>query len=288
MDSKSVLITGCSTGIGYATAKGLVARGFRVFATARKSDDVDRLSREGLESFQLDLTSAESIQSAVRETLALTGGTLFALFNNGAYGQPGAVEDLPTEVLRAQFESNFFGWHELTRQVIPVMRAQGFGRIIMNSSVLGFAAMKYRGAYTASKFALEGLTDTLRMELAGSGIYVSLIEPGPVESAFRRNALAAFQTHIDREHSAHRQTYQYVEKRLAHVGPEPPFTLPPCAVLKRVVQILEARRPKARYYVTLPTYVLAFMKRFFPSWLLDLVLIGACAGENRKDAKYNA
>ena len=288
MDNKTVLITGCSTGIGYVTAKGLTARGFRVFATARKPADVERLTGEGLESLQLDLTSAASIRSAVQEVLARTGGRLYALFNNGAYGQPGAVEDLRTEVLREQFESNFFGWHELTRQVIPVMRAQGYGRIIQNSSVLGLVAMKYRGAYSASKFAIEGLTDTLRMELAGTGIWVSLIEPGPVESEFRRNAFRVFQAHIDREQSAHRDIYRRVEKRLAHVGTEPPFTVPASAVLKCLLRILESRRPKARYYVTLPTYVFAFMKRFFPHWLLDLVLIGASAGEYRKSAKFNS
>ena len=208
MDNKTILITGCSTGIGYVTAKGLTGRGFRVFATARKPGDVERLSAEGLESLPLDLTSAASIRSTVQEVLARTGGTLYALFNNGAYGQPGAVEDLRTEVLREQFESNFFGWHELTRQIIPVMRAQGYGRIIQNSSVLGIVAMKYRGAYNASKFALEGLTDTLRMELAGTGIFVSLIEPGPIESEFRSNAFQAFKTQIDREQSPHREIYE--------------------------------------------------------------------------------
>ena len=236
----------------------------------------------------LDLTSAASIRSAAQEVLARTGGTLYALFNNAAYGQPGAVEDLRTEVLREQFESNFFGWHELTRQIVPVMRHQGYGRIIQNSSVLGIVAMKYRGAYNASKFAIEGLTDTLRMELAGTGIYVALIEPGPIESAFRANSYQAVQANIDRERSPHRETYDAVEKRLTHVGPEPPFTLPAEAVARRVVRILECRRPRARYYVTVPTYVFAVMKRLFPHWLMDVVLIGASAGEHRKNAKFNS
>ena len=284
MDNKTVLITGCSSGIGYATAKGLKGRGYRVFATARKAADVERLNSEGLESIVLDLTSAVSMESAVAQVLQRTGGTLFALFNNGAYGQPGAVEDLRTDVLREQFESNFFGWHELTRQIIPVMRGQGYGRIIQNSSVLGLVAMRYRGAYNSSKFAIEGLTDTLRMELAGSGIYVSLIEPGPVESQFRANAYRAFMKHIDQETSPHRDVYRGVERRLARRGKEPPFTLPPDAVLKRVIRALESRRPKARYYVTVPTYAFACMKRLFPHWLMDLVLIGASRGESRKNA----
>lgn len=288
MDKKTILITGCSTGIGYVTAKGLTRRGYRVFATARKPEDVEKLSSEGLESLALDLNSKESIINAVQEVLSRTGGTLFALFNNGAYGQPGAVEDLPTEVLREQFESNFFGWHELTRQIIPVMRRQGYGRIIQNSSVLGLVAMKYRGAYIASKFAMEGLTDTLRMELSGTGIYVTLIEPGPVDSEFRSNAYRAFLAHIEREQSAHKAQYRTVKKRLAHRGIESPFTLPPSAVLKRVLRILQSRRPKARYYVTVPTYVFALMKRLFPHWLLDLTLIAASAAENRKNAKFNS
>ena len=288
MDNKTILITGCSSGIGYATAKELANRDYRVFATARKPADVDRLAREGLESLELDLRSSASIRSAVQEVLARTGGTLYALFNNAAYGQPGAVEDLRTEVLREQFESNFFGWHELTRQIVPVMRHQGYGRIIQNSSVLGMVAMKYRGAYSASKFAIEALTDTLRMELAGTGIYVALIEPGPIESAFRANSYQAFQANIDRSRSPHRETYDAVEKRLTHAGPEPPFTLPAEAVARRVVRILECRRPRARYYVTVPTYVFAVMKRLFPHWLMDVVLIGASAGEHRKNAKFNS
>ena len=288
MDKRTVLITGCSSGIGYATAKGLARRGYRVFATARKTKDVDRLNGEGLESLVLDLNSEVSIKEAVQEVLSRTGGTLFALFNNAAYGQPGAVEDLSTHALREQFESNFFGWHELTRLIIPVMRRQGYGRIIQNSSVLGLVAMKYRGAYNASKFAIEGLTDTLRMELFGTDIFVSLIEPGPIDSSFRTNAHRVFRNSIDCEKSAHQHAYRGVEKRLSHTGAEPPFTRPPAVVLNRVIRILECRRPKARYYVTVPTYAFALMRRFFPHWLLDLTLICAAAGENRESAKYNS
>jgi len=211
--AKTVLITGCSTGIGYCLAHGLRERGYRVFATARRAEDVARLAREGLEPLRLDLDDSASIEQAVGETLERTGGTLFALFNNGAFGQPGAVEDIPREVLRAQFETNLFGWHELTCRVLLVMRAQGQGRIIQNSSILGLVAFAYRGAYTASKFALEGLSDTLRLELAGTGIHVSLIEPGPIESRFRANAYANFQAHIDPSRSAHRARYEAMQAR---------------------------------------------------------------------------
>lgn len=273
MTKKSVLITGCSSGIGLGVAEGLKDRSYRVFATARQATDVARLAAAGFESLQLDLADSDSIQSAVKEVLARTGGTLDALFNNGAYGQPGAVEDLSREVLREQFETNLFGWHELTNLVIPVMRRQGHGRIIQNSSVLGFVALRYRGAYNASKYALEGLTDTLRLELAGSGIHVSLIEPGPIASHFRENAFKAYQRNINPQGSPHQDMYRHMEARLTRPGPAVPFTLPAEAVLKKVIHALESRRPRARYYVTFPTWLFGFLKRILSSRLLDRVLI---------------
>jgi len=197
----TVLITGCSSGIGYVTAKGLRARGYRVLASARKPEDVERLKQEGFEAVRLDLDDPASIENAVEQVLAMTGGTLDALFNNGAWGQVGAVEDLSRDVLRAQFETNLFGTQELTNRILPVMRRQGHGRILYNSSVLGFIALPYRGAYVASKFALEGLADCLRLELHGTGIHVVLIEPGPILTRFRENAYRKFKENIDAEHS---------------------------------------------------------------------------------------
>ncbi len=271
-DKRTILITGCSSGIGYAVAKGLQERGYLVFASARRESDVIRLREQGLESVQLDLDNSQSIRLAVRHVLNKTNGTLYALFNNGAYGQPGATEDLPRDVLRKQFETNVFGWLELTNLIIPVMRRQGYGRIIQNSSVLGFIAMPYRGAYNASKFALEGLTDTLRLELAGSGIHISLIQPGPITSRFRANALEQFNAHIDVQQSYHRQQYASMLERLAKKGAAAPFTLPAEAILKPVLHALEHKRPKARYPVTLPTYLFAFLKRLLPVGLLDRIL----------------
>lgn len=272
MREKTILITGCSSGIGLCVARGLKERGYRVFATARKAADVETLNREGLESLQLDLDDSASITAAVETVLARSNGRLDALFNNGAYGQPGAVEDLSREVLRAQFESNLFGWHELTNQVLAVMRRQGHGRIIHNSSVLGFVALRYRGAYTASKYALEGLTDTLRLELAGSNIHVSLIQPGPVSSRFRENAFAAYRRNIDPGESHHREHYLRMEQRLTKPGPAVPFTLPPEAVLKKVIHALESRRPRARYSVTFPTVLFAVLKRVLTDRALDRIL----------------
>ncbi|PSJ17686.1 SDR family oxidoreductase [Nitrosomonas supralitoralis] len=275
---KTILITGCSSGIGYCVAKALQQRGYRVFATACRRDSVTALLEQGLESFRLDLNDSNSIHFAFEEVLRRTDGELYALFNNGAYGLPGAVEDLNRDALRAQFETNVFGWQELTNLTIPVMRRQGYGRIIQNSSVLGFVALPFRGAYNASKYAIEGLSDTLRLELKGSNIYVSLIEPGPIASKFRINAAKALEKYIDIESSFHREKYQGVLGRLNKPGPAVPFTLPPEAVLKRVIHALEATKPQPRYYVTFPTYLFGFLKRVLSTRALDMLL--AKSGNN--------
>ena len=269
---QTVLITGASTGIGYHAAVTLKAAGYRVFATARKPLDVTRLIEHGFESVQLDLSSTASITAAVTHIIQLTDGKIDVLFNNGAYGQPGAVEDLPTDALRAQFEANVFGWHELTTQIIPLMRANGRGRIIQNSSVLGLVTMKYRGAYNASKFALEGLTDTLRLELLDSPIKVSLIEPGPIVSQFRANALLAFQANIDIENSIHSDDYQQQISRLGKKDVSNRFTLGPEAVTKALIHAIESKNPKVRYYVTFPTHLFALLKRILPFRVLDRIL----------------
>ena len=269
---KTILITGCSSGIGYTTALALKQRGHKVIATARKPEDVSRLQQQGFTAIQLDLADSNSIKSAVSLAVKLTDGKIDALFNNGAFGQPGAVEDLTREVLRFQFETNLFGTHELTNLILPLMRKQGQGRIIYNSSILGLVAMTYRGAYNASKFALEGLADTLRLELHGTNIHISLIEPGPILSDFRKNAFALYQKNIDPAHSYHKQTYKVMEARLQKEGAAAPFTLPAEAVAKKVIHALEASRPNLRYYVTFPTYLFGFLKRILPVSWLDALL----------------
>ena len=272
---KTILITGCSSGIGYCVAKALHKQGYRVFATARRQESVDMLLGEGMESLRLDLTDSNSIQQAFNEIMHRTNGNLYALFNNGAYGLPGAVEDLNRDALRVQFETNVFGWQELANLALPVMRRQGYGRIIQNSSVLGFVSMPFRGAYNASKYAIEGLSDTLRLELKGSNIYVCLIEPGPIASQFRTNSVKALQQYIDIDKSFYREKYLGVLKRLTKEGPAVPFTLPPEAVLKRVIHALEATKPKPRYYVTFPTYLFGFLKRLLSTGILDVLLAKA-------------
>jgi NAD(P)-dependent dehydrogenase (short-subunit alcohol dehydrogenase family) len=272
-DTRTVLITGCSSGIGYASAHMLRARGWQVVASCRKQADVDRLRQEGLASVRLDYEESASIESGFREALAITGGRLDALFNNGAYAIPGRVEDLPTDALRQIFEANLFGWHELTRRVLPVMRAQGHGRIVQNSSVLGLIALKYRGAYNATKFALEGLSDTLRIELASTDIKVATIEPGPIATRFRQNAKPQFERWIDWENSRNRTFYErkMIPRLNAQEGDTQPFELPAEAVARKLVHALESRRPKPRYYVTTPTYALGVLKRLLSTRLLDKV-----------------
>ena len=278
---RSVLISGCSSGIGHHCAHALAQRGWRVFAGARRAEDVERLAGEGLEAVRLDVADSGSIQGAVGEVTEATGGRLDALFNNAGYGQPGAVEDVPREALRAQFETNLFGAHELTCRVLPAMRRRGQGRIVNHSSVLGLVALPFRGAYNASKFALEGLTDTLRQELRGSGIQVSLIDTGPVTSRFRENALAMFRRHVDMEASAHREVYQAVLSRLQSTG-DAPFTLGPEAVARALVHALESPRPRPRYYVTAPSRAFALLRRLLPTRMLDALLLASTASERRR------
>jgi short-subunit dehydrogenase len=267
---QSILLTGCSSGIGYTCAHGLKKLGYNVFATCRKEADVVRLRAEGLNAFKLDLCDSQSLHVALSWMLSQTNGHIDVLFNNAAYGQPGAVEDLKRDVLREQFETNVFGTLELTNLVLPYMRAQKSGRIVFNSSILGFVAMSYRGAYNASKFAIEGFADTMRLELKGSGVEVVLIEPGPIRSSFRKNALAKFLQHIDQEHSAHKEVYAQTLERLQKTG-DAPFTLGAEAVLEALVCAIEAKHPKARYGVTLPTKLFAVLKRLFSTKLMDYV-----------------
>ncbi len=275
MTQKSILITGSSSGIGLDAARGLRDAGWRVFASCRKAEDCERLKADGFDSPLIDYADPDSIVNGLAETLEATGGTLDALYNNGAYACPGAVEDLPVAGLRAIFETNVFGWHELTRLVIPVMRAQGHGRIINCSSVLGFVGMKWRGAYVSSKFALEGLTDVLRVEMANTPIKVVLIEPGPVTSKIRENAIPHFEQWIDWENSARSEEYTDVLTRLyTDSGPDR-FELPPSAVTKKLLHALTSPRPKPRYYVTTPTYLMGLLRRVLPTRLLDWVILRA-------------
>ena len=269
---RSILITGCSSGIGYSAAKILQQRDYQVFASARKTEDVERLQNEGLNCLQLDLSDSNSINNAFNSVMNETDGKLFALFNNGAYGQPGAVEDLSRDVIREQFETNLFGTIELTNLAIPIMRKQGYGRIIQCSSVLGFVSLKFRGAYNASKYALEGFNDTLRQELLGSGITVSSIQPGPISTRFRANSLAMYKKYINADNSVFRDTYLATEQRLAKEGPAVPFTLGPEKVVDRLIHALESSRARNHYPVTFPTYLFAVLKRLLPSRTLDKIL----------------
>ena len=267
-----VLVTGCSSGIGYSICHYLRKNGYEVIASCRKSEDVAKLKSEGFTCVILDLNDSESIHSGFQEAMKISSGQLFALVNNGAYGQPGAVEDLSRNALLDQFQTNVFGTQELTNLAIPVMRGQGFGRIVQISSILGFICLRFRGAYNASKYALEALSDTLRLELANSGIHVSLVQPGPIESDFRPNALVHFKNNIDADKSYFAEVYQRVENRLM-TEEKARFTLPADAVSKCVLHALTSKKPKIRYPVTTPTYIMGILKRLLPDRLMDRVLM---------------
>jgi NAD(P)-dependent dehydrogenase (short-subunit alcohol dehydrogenase family) len=270
---KSILITGCSSGIGYAAAHALHELGYTVFATARDPEDVARLKKEGLDAYVLDVTDKESIASALEQILKKSGGAIYAVFNNAGYGQPGALEDVPTAALREQFETNVFGLHEVTRRVLPVMRARGYGRIIQHSSVLGIVSLRFRGAYNASKYAIEGLCDTLRLELDGTDIHVVTINTGPVRSKFRDNAIKMFYKYIDADNSIFRESYaEEVLKRKEEKEKIDRFTRDPDAVVEKLLLALESERPKPRYYVTAATHLLGTLKRVLPTARLDKIL----------------
>jgi NAD(P)-dependent dehydrogenase (short-subunit alcohol dehydrogenase family) len=268
---RSILITGCSSGIGWTSALGMKARGWRVFATARTAGDLERLEAAGVEALHLDYADRASVDACAAEVAKRCGGRLDALFNNGAYGQPGAVEDLTREVLEEQFASNFFGWHQLTRACLPMMRANGSGRIVQCSSVLGLVALKWRGAYNSSKFAVEALSDTMRLELRGTNIFVSLIEPGPIRTRFVEHSMKKFDDNIDAANSNYKQAYARQRARLGRGGSNK-YKLEPEAVLEKLIHALEAQSPNARYYVTRPTHYMGLARRILPQRLLDYVL----------------
>jgi short-subunit dehydrogenase len=270
---KSVLITGCSTGIGLCIAIGLQKKGYRVFPTARTNEDVKKLQDLGFEALYLDLSSSDSIKSAVFKLYEKTD-SLYALINNGAYGQAGALEDISRAVLEKQFQTNVFGWHELTNLLLSRMRDSGSGRIIYISSVLGFVAMPFRGPYIASKFAIEGLVSTLRLELCNTNIKFSVIQPGPIESKFRQNAYKAFKENVDTSNSHYLNQYESMIKRL-NSGKNVKFTLSPDAVLKCTIHALESNSPKNYYRVTFPTKLFALLGNILPSKWMDNILKGS-------------
>ncbi len=271
-DRPSIIVTGCSSGIGAYCARALKADGWRVFATVRRTEDLQPLEADGIEAFLMDYTKTDTISDLVEEVFSRTGGRLDALFNNGAYGQAGAVEDLPTEALRVQMETNVIGWHDLTRRVIPAMRAQGHGRIVQCSSILGIVPYRWRGAYNASKFALEGLSLTMRMELDGSGVEVSLIEPGPIASRFTANAIAHIERHIDLKGSVHAADYEKQMRRLRGEGKPASGKLNPDAVYDVLKHALTAKRPKPHYIVTRPARQGALLKKLLPAGLFYRII----------------
>lgn len=269
---KNILITGCSSGIGYDTAHYLHNNGYKVYASAREQEDVERLREEGLEVYLLDVRDALQIQNVLEDILK-KDGSLYALFNNAGYGQPGALEDITTSVLKEQFETNIFGLHELTYQTLKIMRKQGYGRIMQHSSVLGIISLRFRGAYNASKYAIEGLCDTLRLELADTDIYVSTINTGPIKSDFRKNATKMFKKNVDMQKSLWRDEYEAELLQRKESKDDDMFTKQSDVVIKNILHVLEAKKPNPRYYNTLATHLLGSFKRMLTTSILDKILV---------------
>jgi NAD(P)-dependent dehydrogenase (short-subunit alcohol dehydrogenase family) len=276
MSQRVILISGCSSGIGLDAARSLRERGWRVFASCRAEADCAALRAQGFDSPRLDHAEEASVNAAFDEVLAATGGRLDAVYANGAYMIPSAVEDIPRGAMRAIFEANLFGVLQMAQRALPVMRAQGHGRIVVCSSVLGLVAMRYRGPYAATKFAMEGLFDTLRLELRDApwarDIHVSILEPGPIVTPIRANARAQFERWIDWETSAWRAQYETLLRPRLYADDDqtPSFTtLPANAVTRRLIHALEAARPRPRYFITPPTWIAEAARRLLPTRLRD-------------------
>jgi short-subunit dehydrogenase len=266
---QNIVITGCSTGIGLETAKYLQAHGYKVYPTVRDEKDVPLLQTMGFEHvMKLDVRNANEITQVIN-TVIQKDGKIDTWFNNAGFGQPGAIEDIETQFLREQFETNVFGLHECTRQIIPIMRQQGYGKIIQHSSILGLISLLGRGSYNASKYAIEGLTDTLRLELEGSNIYAVLLNTGPITSDFRKNAMQKLKENVDIENSVFKESYL---KNLSADKSKVPFNQEAIAVAKVVHQIIVAKKPKPRYYITKASYLLAYVKRMVSTSFLDVLL----------------
>lgn len=272
MTQKTILITGCSTGIGYTCAQGMKARGWKVFATARKDEDIARLKEQGITAFFLDYRDEASIKACFKKLIKETGGTLDVLYNNGAYGLLGAVEDIKTDDLREQFEANFFGWHTLTKLAIPIMRKQMGGRIIQCSSVLGIVSGKHRAPYSATKHAIEAFAASMRMELKPWDIHVSCIRPGPIETEFLATSLKVLHEKIDLENTAHKEDYEKSLDRMNKGAKSSPFKLGPDAVLKKLIHACEAPSPKPAYSVTKLTYIADMVRRLTPTSIAERIL----------------
>ena len=266
---QNIIITGCSTGIGLATAKYLKEQGYKVYPTVKKEQDLALLRTMGFKNvMKLDVRKSTDINNVIHAVLS-EDGKIDTWFNNAGYGQAGAMEDISTQVLREQFETNVFGLHECTRQVIPIMRKQGHGKIIQHSSVLGLISLFGRGSYNASKYAIEGLTDTLRLELKNTNIYPVLLNTGPITSSFRKTAMKSLKENVDVQNSVF---FEYYKRNLEGEKSKVPFNEEAISVAKVVHKIILAQKPKPRYYITKATYLLGYMKRILSTSTLDKLL----------------
>lgn len=271
---KTAMVTGAGGGIGRATAQALAARGWRVFPTARSQEDLEALRAEGFRPVALDLADEESVASAAKEVLELAPEGLGAIVNNAGYGVPGAVEDLPRAAWRKQFETNVFGTFDLTRRLAGTFRKQGWGRIVLVSSVVARVSVPFLGVYSASKAAMEAAGDAMRAELAAAGVAVSIVEPGPIATGFRRRCVREGRGALEADESFFRA--QYAKELASEVRtfkrPTDVFRAGPEAVAKVIVHALEAKRPRIRYPVTGAAWLGVLADSFFPAWFIDQLM----------------
>ena len=271
MPSEAVLITGCSSGIGYATAERLAADGWKVYATARKPETLSGLKEKGCETLPLDVTDEASMSAAV-DTVIAAEGAVGVLVNNAGYSQSGAVESVPIDRIRRQFETNVFGLIRMCQLVLPGMREQRWGKIVNLGSMGGRLTFPGGGLYHATKYAVEAISDALRFEVRGFGVDVILIEPGLIVTKFGEMAKASV------GESAGDGPYEHFNRKVAELseeaykGPMAKLGAGPEAVANTIAGALKSGRPKARYAVTPSAHLLINQRRITPDRVWDLMM----------------
>jgi len=268
--SKAVLITGCSTGIGRATAEHLAARGWRVYATARRPETIADLRNRGCEVLALDVCDEASIRGAV-DTVVAAEGAVGVLVNNAGYGQEGTVEEVPMEEVRRQFETNVFGLVRLTQLALPGMRRQHWGRVINVSSMGGRLTFPGGGVYHATKHAVEAISDALRFEVRGFGVDVVVIEPGPIKTQFEDTSLDSMDAASDSHVSPYAEFNASVAERVRGTY-KGPMAAGPEAVARAIERAVSAKHPRTRYPVTAAARLLMLTRRILPDRAWDAML----------------
>jgi NADP-dependent 3-hydroxy acid dehydrogenase YdfG len=279
------LVTGCSSGIGEATARRLASAGFKVIATARRPETLRALAALGCETVALDVTSDTSMRDAVRAVEA-EHGAIDLLVNNAGYGQAGVIEEVAIDQVRRQFETNVFGGLRLAQLVLPAMRSKARGRIINVSSMGGRLTFPYFGVYHASKYAVEALSDALRMEVAGLGVRVVLIEPGLIRSNFADVSQSTVQArHAEGPYASFAAHMARATVETYRKGPLAALSGTPEDVARCIVRAATTARPRARYTVSASATLLLGIRRLLPDALWDAFIRSQYPLPRRRDAR---